>query len=106
MANAASGRHRRTEMRVFVTGSNGWIGSAVVRELLANGHRVVGLARSDAGAAAVANQGAEVLRGALSDLEILREGVSGADAVIHTAFDFDVTRFRACCDEDARAIQA
>jgi nucleoside-diphosphate-sugar epimerase len=93
-------------MRIFVTGANGWIGSAVVRELIANGHRVVGLVRSDTGAAAVAAQGAEVLRGTLSDLPILREGVSCADGVVHTAFDFDVTRFGDCCDEDARAIRA
>ena len=93
-------------MRIFVTGSNGWIGSAVVRELIANGHQVVGLVRSDSGAAAVAAQGAEVLRGTLSDLPILREGVSRADGVIHTAFDFDITRFRECCEEDANAIRA
>jgi len=93
-------------MRIFVTGANGWIGSAVVRELITNGHRVVGLARSDLGAAAIAAQGAEVLRGALSDFGILREGVSRADGVIHTAFDFDITRFQECCAEDASAIRA
>jgi nucleoside-diphosphate-sugar epimerase len=93
-------------MRIFVTGANGWIGSAVTRELIANGHQVVGLVRSDTGAAAVAAQGAKVLHGTLSDLPILREGVSRADGVVHTAFDFDVTRFRECCDEDACAIQA
>ena len=93
-------------MRIFVTGASGWIGAAVVRELIANGHRVVGLVRSDSGAASVAAQGAEVLRGSLSDLQILREGVSRADGVIHTAFDFDITRFRECCEEDSRAIQA
>jgi len=93
-------------MRIFVTGANGWVGSAVVRELIANGHQVVGLARSDTGAASVAAQGAEVLRGTLSDLQILREGVSRADGVIHTAFDFDIARFGECCAEDANAIQA
>ncbi len=93
-------------MRVFVTGANGWVGSAVVRELVANGHQVTGLARSDSGAAAVAAQGADVLRGTLADLKILHDGACGADAVIHTAFDFDLTRFRECCEEDARAIAA
>jgi len=93
-------------MRIFVTGANGWIGSAVVRELIAGGHRVIGLARSEAGAAAVAAQGAEVLRGTLCDLPVLREGVSRADGVIHTAFDFDLTRFGECCAEDANAIRA
>lgn len=78
-------------MRVFVTGASGWIGSATVTELLRAGHEVVGLARSDSSAAAVAAKGATVLRGDLDDLDSLRRGASDADAVIHLAnkHDFD-----------------
>ncbi len=78
-------------MRVFVTGASGWIGSATVDELLAAGHQVVGLARSDASAAKLAAKGAMVLRGDLDDLDSLRRGASDADAVIHLAnkHDFD-----------------
>ncbi|MGH7919410.1 MAG: NAD-dependent epimerase/dehydratase family protein, partial [Candidatus Dormibacteraceae bacterium] len=77
-------------MRVFVTGASGWIGSAVVPELLSHGHEVLGLARSDVAAEKVAASGAEVLRGDIQDLDVLRAGAEGADGVVHLAFRHDV----------------
>jgi nucleoside-diphosphate-sugar epimerase len=93
-------------MRIFLTGATGFIGTALVAELIKAGHEVLGMARSDAGAQALLDAGAEVHRATLEDPDSLRSGAAQADGVIHTAFDHDFSKFVENCEKDKRAIAA
>jgi len=92
-------------MRVFLTGSTGFIGSALVKDLITAGHSVLGLTRSEAGAQELTAAGADVHRGSLENLDSLRSGAIAADAVIHTAFNHDFSKFKQNCEEDRQAIE-
>jgi len=95
-------------MRVFITGASGWIGSAVVPELIGAGHEVTGLARSEAAAAALTAAGAGVLRGTVDDLGTLRSAAAASDGVIHLAFKHDIAfsgDFQGAADADRRAVE-
>src|SRR5271163_5341605 len=93
-------------MRIFVTGATGFIGSAVVKELIAAGHEVIGVCRSDEKAPALAASGAEVYRGSIDDPDSLKDGAARSDGVIHLAFNHDFSKFAANCETDRRVVEA
>jgi nucleoside-diphosphate-sugar epimerase len=93
-------------MRVFVTGATGFIGSTVVKELIAAGHQVLGLCRSKEKEAALAAAGADVYRGSIAEPDSLKQGASQSDGVIHLAFNHDFSKFVQNCEDDRRVIEA
>lgn len=93
-------------MHVFITGATGWVGSAVVDELIGAGHQVTGLVRSEDKAAALAANGVRIVRGTLAELDVLQRAAATADAVVHTAFEHDFSRFAENCEQDRRVIEA
>ncbi|UAK25299.1 SDR family oxidoreductase [Sphingomonas nostoxanthinifaciens] len=93
-------------MRVFVTGATGWVGSSVVAELLEDGHSVAGLCRSDANVASLKAKGVEPIMGSLADIDVLAQAASDADAVVHTAFGHDFSKFPEHSEQDRRVIEA
>src|SRR5579862_2836677 len=105
---ASAGSSGGTLMRYFVTGASGWIGSAAVAELIDSGHQVIGLARSDAAVAALTAAGAEVRRGTLDDLDVLRDAAAESDGVVHLAFMHDAAfsgGFARAADADRHAVE-
>lgn len=93
-------------MRIFVTGAPGFIGSALIPDLIQAGHRVLGLTRSEAGAEALRRMGAEVVHGNIENLDSLREGAAKSDGIIHLAFNHDFSQFQTNCENDRKAIDA
>src|ERR1700691_2705174 len=93
-------------MRIFVTGATGFIGSALVKELIAAGHQVIGVCRSDDKAPALAASGAEVYRGSIDDPDSLKDGAARSDGVIHLAFNHDFSHLAATCETARRVIES
>jgi nucleoside-diphosphate-sugar epimerase len=93
-------------MRVFVTGASGFVGSAIVKELLTAGHQVLGLIRSEKSAEQLKKDGAEILLGDVNDLNVIKQGATECDAVIHTAFNHDFSQYQASCEADRLVIEA